>query len=148
MFMFGFGGMGGLGFGSLFVHSSTYPLLDIIFTILIGFAWVLYIWAAVIVLMDIFRRDISGVRKVVWTLVVVIFSWLGVLLYVLLNNQGMTGRRQKEVQTAEAELRDYLKRVAGNGAPATELERAKHLLDTGAIDQAEYQRLKTKVLTS
>lgn len=128
--------------------SSSYPLLDIIFTILIVFAWLLYIWAAITVLIDIFRRDMSGLAKIVWTLVVIIFSWLGVLLYLLINHQGMAERRQREAQTAQAEFQNYVKRAAGPGGPATELETAKHLLDSGAIDQAEYQTLKAKVLAS
>ena len=128
--------------------SNSYPLLDIIFTILIVFAWFLYIWVAVTVLVDIFRRDISGFAKVVWTLVVIIFSWLGVLLYLLINHQGMAERRQKEAQAAQAEFQQAVRQAAGTGGPATQLETAKHLLDTGAIDQEEYQRLKAKVLAT
>ena len=128
--------------------SNSYPLLDIIFTILIVFAWFLYIWVAVTVLVDIFRRDISGFAKVVWTLVVIIFSWLGVLLYLLINHQGMAERRQKEAQAAQAEFQQAVRQAAGTGGPATQLETAKHLLDTGAIDQEEYQSLKAKVLAS
>ena len=128
--------------------SSSYPLLDIILTILIVFAWMLYIWTAVTVLIDIFRRDMSGAAKILWTLIVIIFSWLGVLLYLLINHRGMMERRQKEAQDAQAQFQDYVKRAAGTGGPASELETAKHLLDTGAIDQAEYQRLKAKVLAT
>lgn len=128
--------------------SSSYPLLDITWTILIVFAWVLYIWVAVTCLLDIFRRDMSGVAKVLWTLVIIIFSWLGVLLYLLLNHRGMTERRLKDQQVAQAEFQDAVKKAAGTGGPASELQTAKQLLDSGTIDQAEYDRLKAKVLAS
>ncbi len=129
--------------------SNTYPLLDIFWTVLFVFAWVLYIWVAVTCLLDIFRRDdMSGFVKVVWTLVVIIFSWLGVLLYILLNHRGMSERRLKDQQVAQADFQNAVKQAAGTGGPATELETAKHLLDNGAIDQAEYDRLKAKLLAS
>jgi Phospholipase_D-nuclease N-terminal/Short C-terminal domain len=128
--------------------SNSYPLLDITWTILIVFAWVLYIWVAVTCLLDIFRRDMSGFAKVLWTLVIIIFSWLGVLLYLLINHRGMTERRMKDEQLAQAQFQDAVKKAAGTGGPASELQTAKQLLDSGTIDQAEYDRLKAKVLAS
>ena len=65
--------------------SNSYPLLDITWTILIVFAWVLYIWVAVTCLLDIFRREMSGFAKVLWTLVIIIFRGWEMLLYLLLN---------------------------------------------------------------
>jgi hypothetical protein len=129
--------------------SNSYPILDLFWTILLVFAWVLYIWVAVTCLLDVFRReDMSGFAKVLWTIVIIIFSWLGVLLYLLINHQGMTERRLKDQQIAQAQFQDAVKQAAGTGGPASELETAKHLLDSGAIDQAEYDRLKAKVLAS
>jgi hypothetical protein len=128
--------------------SNSYPLLDITWTILIVFAWVLYIWVAVTCLLDIFRREMSGFAKVLWTLVIIIFSWLGVLLYLLLNHRGMTERRLKDQQLAQADFQNAVKQAAGTGGPASELQTAKQLLDSGTIDQAEYDRLKAKVLAS
>lgn len=129
--------------------SNSYPFLDLFWTILVVFAWVLYIWVAVTCLLDVFRReDMSGFIKVIWTLVIIIFSWLGVLLYLLLNHRGMTERRLKDQQVAQAEFQNYVKNAAGTGGPATELQTAKQLLDSGAIDQAEYDRIKAKVLAS
>jgi hypothetical protein len=128
--------------------SNSYPLLDITWTILIVFAWVLYIWVAVTCLLDIFRREMSGFAKVLWTLVIIIFSWLGVLLYLLLNHRGMTERRLKDQQLAQADFQNAVKQAAGTGGPASELQTAKQLLDSGTIDQAEYDRLKAKFLAS
>lgn len=126
--------------------SSGYPLLDLFFTILIVFAWMLYIWVAITVILDIFRRDMSGFAKVLWVLVVVIFSWIGVLIYLLINHRGMQERRQREVTAAQTAFDEAVRHAAGSGGPATQIESAKRLLDTGAISSDEYRELKAKAL--
>jgi signal transduction histidine kinase len=127
--------------------SSNYPLLDLFFTVLIVFAWVLYIWVAVTVIIDIFRRDISGFAKVLWVLVVLIFSWLGVLLYLLLNHRGMAERRQSDVQAAQAQFDQAVRAAAGSGGAAAQIESAKRLLDSGTITSEEYEKLKAQALS-
>ena len=126
--------------------SSGYPLLDLFFTILMVFAWVVYIWVAITVIFDIFRRDMSGFAKVLWVLVVIIFSWLGVLLYLLLNHRGMQERRQRDAQAAQAQFDQAVRHAAGTGGPASQIETAKRLLDSGTINQDEYDKLKAKAL--
>lgn len=126
--------------------SSQFPLLDLFFTVLMVFAWVLYIWVAVTVILDIFRRDISGFAKVLWVLVVLIFSWLGVLLYLLLNHRGMAERRQRDVQAVQTEFNQAVRAAAGSGGAATQIESAKRLLDSGTISSEEYEKLKAKAL--
>lgn len=128
--------------------SSQYPLLDLFFTILLVFAWVLYIWVAVVVILDIFRREMSGISKVLWVLIVIILSWIGVLIYLLINHQGMQERRQHDMAAAQSDF-DHAVREAvgsGGGGSASQLETAKRLLDSGAISPEEYQTLKAKVL--
>lgn len=126
--------------------STSYPLLDIFFTILMVFAWVAYIWVAVTVLIDIFRRDISGFAKLLWVLIVIIFSWVGVLIYLLFNHRGMAERRQREVAAAQSQFDEAVRRAAGSGGAAGQIESAKRLLDSGAINTDEYERLKAKAL--
>lgn len=131
--------------------STQYPLLDIIFTTLLVFAWVLYIWVAVVVILDIFRRDMSGFAKVLWVLVVIIFSWIGVLIYLLINHQGMQERRQRDVAAAQSDFNQAVRTAvgtggAGSGRAAGQIEEAKRLLDSGAITPEEYEKLKAKVL--
>lgn len=133
--------------------SNQYPLLGLFFTTLIFFAWVLYIWVAVVVILDIFRREMSGLAKVLWVLVVIIFSWIGVLIYLLLNHQGMQERSQRDVAAAQSDF-DHAVRQAvgsgggGSGGSASQLETAKRLLDSGAISPDEYEKLKAKVLAA
>ncbi|HEX4673040.1 MAG TPA: PLDc N-terminal domain-containing protein, partial [Solirubrobacteraceae bacterium] len=76
--------------------ASSYPFLDILWTTLIFFAWVIFIWIAITVLIDIFRRhDLSGWAKAGWTVFVVVIPWIGVLVYLIANHDGMTERRYK-----------------------------------------------------
>ena len=130
----------------LFVATS-YPFLNILWDILIIFAWVIFIWIAITVLIDVFRRhDISGWGKAGWVILVVVLPWLGVLIYLIVNHQGMTERRLKEAQTSQAQFDDYVRQTAGSGGAASEIEKAKQLLDSGAITQPEFEALKAKAL--
>ncbi len=76
--------------------ASSYPFLNILWDILIFFAFVLWIWVAIVCFTDIFRRhDISGWGKAGWIILIVILPWIGVLVYLIANNDGMTERSAK-----------------------------------------------------
>lgn len=128
--------------------ASSYPFLDILWTTLIFFAWVLFIWIAITVFIDIFRRhDTSGWAKAAWVVLIVILPWIGVLIYLIVNHDGMMERRTKEAQAAQAQMDDYVRKTAGSGGGAAgEIEKAKALLDNGTISQAEFDSLKAKAL--
>ena len=130
------------------VIASSYPFLNVLWSMLIFFAWVIFIWIAITVLIDVFRRhDLSGWGKAGWTILIVILPWLGVLIYLIVNHQGMADRRMKEVQTSQSQFDDYVRQTAGSGAGAAgEIEKAKGLLDAGTITQAEFDAIKTKAL--
>jgi hypothetical protein len=129
------------------VIASSYPFLNVFWDILIFFAWVIFIFIAVTVLIDVFRRDdLSGWGKAAWTIFVVVVPWLGVLVYLIANHAGMTERRLKEAQASQAQFDEYVRTTAGTGGSAGEIERAKDLLDRGVIDQAEFEALKAKAL--
>ncbi|MBV9197441.1 MAG: SHOCT domain-containing protein [Solirubrobacterales bacterium] len=127
--------------------STGYPFLDVFLTILIVFAWVVYIWIAVTVLIDIFRRrDLSGWGKAGWVIVVVVLSWVGVLIYLIANHEGMAHRRERDDRAAQAQVDAYIREAAGTGGPGAEIERAKSLLDSGAINQNEFEQIKRQAL--
>jgi hypothetical protein len=127
--------------------AASYPFLNILWDILIVFAWFVYIWIAITVLIDVFRRhDISGWGKAAWVVFVVIIPWIGVLVYLIVNHSGMTERSAKEARTSQAHFDEYVRRTAGSGGAASEIERAKQLLDSGAITQQEFDALKAKAL--
>jgi hypothetical protein len=127
--------------------ASSYPFLDILWTTLIFFAWVIFIWIAITVLIDVFRRhDLSGWGKAGWTIFIVILPWLGVLVYLIVNHSGMTERRMKEAQTSQAQFDQYVRDTAGSGGAASEIAKAKALLDNGTINQQEFDAIKAKAL--
>jgi hypothetical protein len=129
------------------VIATSYPFFGILWTTLIVFAWVIFIWIAITVLIDVFRRhDISGWSKAAWVIFVVILPWLGVLVYLIVNHDGMAERRMKEAQASQAQFDDYVRTAAGSGGAAAEIEKAKGLLDSGAITQAEFDAIKAKAL--
>jgi hypothetical protein len=117
---------------------------------LIFFAWVIFIWIAITCLIDVFRRrDLSGWGKAGWTILIVILPWIGVLIYLIVNHQGMAERRYKEASDAQAQFDDYVRTTAGSGGgAASEIERAKGLLDAGTITQTEFDALKAKALAT
>ena len=121
---------------------ADYPFLDVLWTMIIFFTWVVWIWIMVVILTDVFRRrDISGWGKAAWTVFVVIIPWIGVLVYLIANHQGMADRRVKEVQASQAQLDEYVRKTAGTGGAASEIEKAKELLDKGTITQAQADKL-------
>jgi predicted PurR-regulated permease PerM len=131
------------------VLASSYPFLNIFWTILIFFAWVIFIWIAITVLIDLFRRrDLSGWAKAAWVIFVIVLPFLGVLAYLIFNHDGMADRTGKEAKASQAQFDDYVRQTAGTGGPASEIEKASKLLDSGAITQGEFETLKAKALGS
>jgi len=97
---------------------------------------------------DLFRRhDASGFTKVVWMIFVIILPYLGVFIYLIANHDGMTERAVRQQRAAQHQLDEHIRSVAPTSTTA-EIEKAKQLLDSGAINQAEYESLKAKVLAA
>jgi hypothetical protein len=129
--------------------ASNYPFLQVFWTILIFFAWVIFIWIAITVLIDVFRRrDISGWGKAAWVIFVIIAPFLGVLVYLVVSHDGMAERSNKEVAASQAQFDDYVRKTAGGGGAAGEIEKAKALLDNGTITQSEFDTIKARALAS
>jgi hypothetical protein len=129
------------------IAATNYPFLEIFWTILIFSAWVVWIWMAVTVLADIFRRhDLSGWGKAAWTIFVVALPFLGVIVYLLGHSQGMAERSNKETEAAQSQLDDYVRTTAGANGAASEIAKGKQLLDSGAINQGEFEAIKAKAM--
>jgi Phospholipase_D-nuclease N-terminal len=130
----------------LVTAATNYPFLNIFWTILIFFAWVAWIWIVVTVLIDVFRRrDLSGWGKAGWTILVILIPFLGVLTYLIVNSDGMAERSAKEAEQSQAQVDDYIRQTAGNGA-ASEIAKGKELLDQGVINQAEFDKIKARAV--
>jgi hypothetical protein len=129
------------------VLASDYPFLDILWTMFIFFLFIIWIWILITVFADIFRRkDIGGGTKALWIIFVILFIYLGVLIYLIVNHDGMADRNLAQMQQQKAATDEYIRSVSGG--PAAEIEKAKGLLDSGAITQAEFDSMKAKALAS
>ena len=127
--------------------AADYPFLDILWTMLIFFLWIAWFWILITVFADIFRRhDTSGFGKVLWLIFVILVPFLGVFVYLIANHDGMTKRNIERAQSQQAQMDDYVRSVATSGGAAAEIEKAKGLLDSGAITQAEFDAIKAKAL--
>jgi hypothetical protein len=127
--------------------AADYPFLDVLWSMIIFFVWVAWIWTLILILSDVFRRrDLSGWGKAGWTFFLIVLPFLGALVYLIGQGDGMAERRAQDVQGQRAQMDDYVRSVAGTGGPAAEIDKAKALLDSGAINQAEFEALKAKAL--
>ena len=131
------------------VLAADYPFLDILWTMLIFFAWVIWFWILIRVLVDVFRRhDISGWGKAGWTLFMIVVPFLGVLIYLIAHGKDMGQRDIEQAQAQRAQFDDYVRSVSAEDGGAAQIAQAKSLLDSGTITQDEYDRLKAKALAS
>ena len=128
--------------------AASYPFLDVLWTMFIFFLWVIWFWLLFTVFVDVFRRnDIHGGKKTLWLIFVIILPFLGVFIYIITQNDGMTQRNIERAQAQRAQVDSYVRETASGGA-AAEIANAKELLDQGTITQAEFDAIKQKALAS
>jgi Phospholipase_D-nuclease N-terminal/Short C-terminal domain len=111
----------------------------------------LFIWLMILfhILTDLFRdQSVSGVEKTLWVLFLVFLPFLAVFVYLIVRGKGMGERAAARQQQAQQEFEGYVRNVAttSEATPTEQIARAKQLLDAGAIDQSEFDRLKAKAL--
>lgn len=121
---------------------------DIIWFIIISFAFIAYLMVLFNIIADLFRdHSLGGGWKAVWIFCLIFFPLITALIYLIARGQGMAERQMKAVGQAVAAQDAYIKQVAGSGqSPADQIASAKGLLDSGAINQAEFDALKAKAL--
>jgi len=125
---------------------ASYPFGDVMWTMLVFFLWVLWFWLLFTVFADLFRRhDISGWVKTLWIIFVIILPFLGVFIYLIAESKGMAQRNIDRANEAKTQFDSYVRQTAGGGS-ASEIAKAKDLLDSGAITQAEFDSIKAKAL--
>jgi hypothetical protein len=132
------------------VLAADYPFLDILWTMILFFCWVAWIWMLIVIIGDVFRRDMSGWGKAAWCVFLIFLPFLGALIYLITNGSSMSERRLQEMQASQKHFDSYVRSVAsdggGGGGAASEIAKAKELLDSGAITEAEFSSLKAKAL--
>jgi hypothetical protein len=127
--------------------TETYPFLEVFWTILVFFGFVIWLWLLFTVIWDVFRRqDISGWVKVLWIIVVILLPFLGVFIYLIAEHKGLAERSAKQQKEGEEQTAQYVRSVAGQSDPTSQIANAKKLLDNGTISQAEFDQIKQKAL--
>ena len=129
------------------VDAAAYPFLNLFGTMVIFFAWVVWVWMMVRILSDVFRRrDLSGGAKAGWTIFLLVLPFIAALIYLAKHSEGLSDRRYYD-QVNQADFSEHAASVAADGGSAGEIARAKELLDAGTITPAEFEQLKTRALT-
>src|SRR3954468_12103230 len=99
--------------------AADYPFLDVVWTMFIFFLWIIWFWLLFSVFVDIFRRhDLSGGKKALWLILTIALPYLGVFVYIISQNDGMTQRNLERAQAQKAQFDDYVKQTAGGGGGA------------------------------
>jgi Phospholipase_D-nuclease N-terminal/Short C-terminal domain len=131
------------------ILASSYPFLEAVWTMFIFFAFVVWLWILFTVFTDLFRRhDTSGFAKVLWIIFIILLPYFGTFVYLIAEHRGMTERTLQAQKAARQEFDDYVKTAAGGSDAASQIAKAKQLLDSGAIDQGEFEQMKQKALAA
>jgi hypothetical protein len=127
--------------------AADYPFLDVVWTMLIFFVWIAWFMLLFRIIGDVFRRhDIGGGAKVLWLIFVIVLPFLGVFVYLIAESKGMADRDLERMQESKQQFDAYVRETASSGGAAAEIDKAKQLLDTGAITQSEFDVIKQKAL--
>jgi hypothetical protein len=127
--------------------AADYPFLDVVWTMLIFFVWIAWFMLLFRIIADVFRRhDIGGGGKVLWLIFVIVVPFLGVFVYLIAESKGMADRDLERAQASQQQFDTYVRETASSGGPATEIAKAKELLDSGALTQSEFDAIKQKAL--
>jgi hypothetical protein len=130
------------------VIAYTYPLLDFLWTLVEIFLFVIWIWLAVMVFVDIFRsHDMGGVAKALWVLFIVILPFIGILVYLIARGGGMHERAANQAAREQKAFDSYVRQAAGSSGSADELAKLAELKDKGVITDAEFDAQKAKILS-
>ena len=128
---------------------ADYPFFGVLWSMLVFFVWVAWFMLLFRIVGDIFRRrDIGGGSKTLWLIFVLFLPFLGVFIYLIANNDEMAKRDLERAQAAQAQFNDYVQQAAGSGGAAAEIDKAKKLLDSGAINESEFAAIKAKALAT
>lgn len=131
----------------MFAASTNWGLGEVLLTMLYFTCFFIWIWLAISVFIDIFRSpDMGGVHKAIWVVVIFIVPLIGVLAYLIVRGGKMNQHAIEAAKAQDAAMQNYIRNAAGT-TPADELHRLADLKDRGVIDQAEFDKLKSKVVS-
>jgi heme exporter protein D len=125
-----------------------YPILGLFWSMLIFFLFFAWIVILFRVFADIFRSDMGGFAKAIWSIFVILVPFLGVFIYLIVHGDAMTQRNIADAQQSEQAFQAYVRDAAGTGGVASELSQLADLKNTGAITEAEFEAQKAKLLAN
>lgn len=123
-----------------------YPILGLFWTMMIFFLWFAWIMLVFRVIMDIFRSDMRGMSKALWSIFVIVVPWLGVLVYLIANGDDMAQRNVDSMRQNDAETQAYIRSAAGGASTAEEIAKLSELQAKGVLTEAEFAQQKAKLL--
>jgi phosphoglycerol transferase MdoB-like AlkP superfamily enzyme len=123
-----------------------YPILGLFWSMLLFFLFFAWIMLLFRVFADIFRSDMGGFAKAIWSIFVIIVPFLGVFVYLIAHGDAMTQRDVADAQQSEQAFQTYVRETAGTGGVASELSQLADLRSQGAITDAEFEAQKAKLL--
>jgi hypothetical protein len=131
----------------LAANDTDYPLLNVFWTLLYLFLWILWIFLVFRILTDVFRsRDLSGGAKAGWSVFIIILPFIGVLSYIVVRGSSMHTREVAQAHQTEEAFRSYVQLATGTADVANQLERLAALRDQGVLTDAEFTAQKAKLL--
>ena len=133
------------------IASSSYPLLNVFWSMLYFFLWIIWIWILIMVFIDIFRsHDLSGWGKALWFLFVLFVPLIGVLVYLIARGGKMQQHTTRDAQQQDQQFRQYVQEAAASSPANTadQLSKLAELRDRGVISAEEFDREKAKVLAA
>jgi len=120
---------------------------DIVWFIVISFAFVAYLMVLFSILADLFRdREESGWMKALWIVLLIVFPLVTALVYLGVRGRGMAERQSRDVADMKQQQDAYIREVASKASPGDQIAQAQKMLNDGAISQPEFERLKEKAL--
>ena len=127
----------------------TYPLADLFGTMLGLFVFFIWFWLLIVIFGDIFRsRDMGGGAKALWVIFVIVFPFLGILIYLIARGGKMHERAEQAAQSQQKAFDDYVKQTAGaGGSSSDELAKLADLKAKGVLTDAEFEAQKAKILS-
>ncbi|HEX3980315.1 MAG TPA: SHOCT domain-containing protein [Acidimicrobiales bacterium] len=127
----------------------TYPLADLFGTMLGLFVFFIWFWLLIVIFGDIFRsRDMGGGAKALWVIFVIVFPFLGILIYLIARGGKMHERAEQAAQNQQKAFDDYVKQTAGAGSSSSdELAKLADLKAKGVLTDAEFEAQKAKILS-
>jgi hypothetical protein len=129
------------------MFAATWGLGEVLWAMLYFTCFFIWIWLAISVFVDIFRSpDMGGIHKAIWVVAIFIVPFLGVLVYLIVRGGKMNQHAIEAAKAQDAAMQNYIRNAAGT-TPADELHRLADLKDRGVIDQAEFDKLKAKVVS-